>query len=468
MISKIRKIAFISHSGDLGGSELSLLELVRGLVKMNIDCHVVLPQKGELYDELANIGIQVSVVPVPWWAFYDKASIDIDEIKENIIDSILPIISVLRPFDPDIVCTNTSVINQGVFVSKILDKPHVWFVREFGSQDHGFQFELDSNTRIQFMIENSDYIICNSNAIKDFLTDKHDSNKVSVIYNPVSLGPSISPKCEFKRKTDTFKLLFVGSIHEGKGVKDAICAVESLIKKGVEVELDVLGRGNWEYINEILKYIENAGIKDRIRFYGFVRSPEKFFESTDVLLMCSSMEAFGRVTVEALKFGKPVIGVASGGTVELIQNEQNGLLYKCGDVRGLSGCIERLYKDRKLYTRLSKNANRINKEKFSVKSHTAEVIKIFKKVVSSYQGDEKESWSTEAILDKVSKMGLNDNNKIMKTLDGYKLPGLVNYDIYREYIEFQGFKTGIIWKTLSVWRKIKNSIVKLGKSDSYK
>jgi len=73
----------------------------------------------------------------------------------------------------------------------------------------------------------------------------------------------------------------------------------------------------------------------------------------DLVVVCSRDEAFGRVTVEAMKAGKPVIGARSGGTAELIREGENGLLYTPGEVAELAGAIRRVAHDRILAGRLA-------------------------------------------------------------------------------------------------------------------
>ena len=60
----------------------------------------------------------------------------------------------------------------------------------------------------------------------------------------------------------------------------------------------------------------------------------------DVELVCSRAEAFGRVTVEAMLGGIPVIGSNTGGTPELIQDGKNGYLYKYGNPEELESKME--------------------------------------------------------------------------------------------------------------------------------
>ena len=62
--------------------------------------------------------------------------------------------------------------------------------------------------------------------------------------------------------------------------------------------------------------------------------------SSDVLLVCSRAEAFGRVTIEAMQASLPIIGSRSGATPELVRDRFNGLLYEPSNTKDLANCIE--------------------------------------------------------------------------------------------------------------------------------
>lgn len=75
----------------------------------------------------------------------------------------------------------------------------------------------------------------------------------------------------------------------------------------------------------------------------------QFIRMADVVLICSHWEPFGRVTVEAMLAGKPVIAI-SGATVELIHDGVTGLLYDPGNYSVLANkmryfCMRILEKD---------------------------------------------------------------------------------------------------------------------------
>ena len=88
-------------------------------------------------------------------------------------------------------------------------------------------------------------------------------------------------------------------------------------------------------------------------------------EKSDAFLLCSRCEGFGRVTVEAMLMSKPIIATKSGGTIELIQEGYNGLLYIPCDFKELADKIKFLSENIFLGNEMGKNANNFAKNKFN-------------------------------------------------------------------------------------------------------
>ncbi len=75
------------------------------------------------------------------------------------------------------------------------------------------------------------------------------------------------------------------------------------------------------------------------------RGRRDFFAGIDVFVLPSRSDSFGLVFLEAWANGLPVIGYRAGGVVDVIRDEQDGLLVRCGDVAGLANAIRRLTAD---------------------------------------------------------------------------------------------------------------------------
>jgi glycogen(starch) synthase len=72
----------------------------------------------------------------------------------------------------------------------------------------------------------------------------------------------------------------------------------------------------------------NEDIASRVHFFGKVSDEEKndLFARSDVLVAPSLYESFGLIFLEAMRFGKPVIGTDVGGIPEVVEAGQTGLL----------------------------------------------------------------------------------------------------------------------------------------------
>ena len=78
------------------------------------------------------------------------------------------------------------------------------------------------------------------------------------------------------------------------------------------------------------------GLENRVSFLGEVEDLGAIRAESDVELMCSWMEPFGRTTAEAMLAGLPVVGANAGGTAEIIADGTTGLLFSPRDVSALA------------------------------------------------------------------------------------------------------------------------------------
>jgi glycosyltransferase involved in cell wall biosynthesis len=105
---------------------------------------------------------------------------------------------------------------------------------------------------------------------------------------------------------------------------------------------------------------------------GPTKDVPRYWAAAHVGLMCSQSEAFGRVTVEAMRAGLPVCGTNSGGTPEIIEPGVTGLLSPVGDANALATNLMRLEADEDLRRRLA-HAAQESSQRFQRDRHDAEL-----------------------------------------------------------------------------------------------
>lgn len=378
-------IVFFSHSSELAGAEKSLISMAAELVQRGAVCTVVLPSDHRSKQLLENVGANTIVFPYDWWASPVQINRHIQkELLANnfrkLYENLLPQI---KQINPDVIVTNTIVVPWGAILAFLLNKPHLWYIHEFGGADHGLQFFYPNQLIAKYISGSSNVVIANSMATKEYFFGKSEQEKIKVIAETVSIDDSAystAGEVHYFSKDDTIKLAVIGTMHSGKGQLDALYAINELNKSGKKVELVLAGYANPEYYEILREVIQQNNLQSTIRIYDFLEKPYALFKQMDILLMCSRNEAFGRVTLEAMMLGKPVIGTRSGGTQELISDGETGLLYSPGDYRDLAAKIKILIDDPQLRVQLGRRAVAYAQSRYSMKEAMSEFYKTLQSV----------------------------------------------------------------------------------------
>ena len=113
-----------------------------------------------------------------------------------------------------------------------------------------------------------------------------------------------------------------------------------------------------------------------MNIHGATPDVGPYWSAAHVGLMCSQCEAFGRVTVEAMRAGLPVCGTNAGGTTEIIDPGVNGLLSLPGDANALAANLMALESDEDLRRRLASGAVE-TAQRFQRDRHDDEFVAIF-------------------------------------------------------------------------------------------
>jgi glycosyltransferase involved in cell wall biosynthesis len=219
-----------------------------------------------------------------------------------------------------------------------------------------------------------------SHALKRKFRTHIEESKISVIYpsmhiavkkNASSLGHKVPLAAE-----GVFRCVIVGQVAQGKRQEDAIRAIGTLAEWGIATELVIVGGDDPSCRRRLEETVSRMGLRERVTFVGQVPNALPFIASADALLMCSRCEAFGRVTIEGMLAGKPVIGARSGATEELIQDGRTGLLYTVGDPHDLASKIRKLCEDRQYAERLGLGAQRWVATVFNKQRYLTEMLPI--------------------------------------------------------------------------------------------
>lgn len=318
-------VAYFHHESNYrNGSTKSLLNMIHSLNGI-VRPIVIFPSEGSTVEWFRSMGIECHVIPflitvsdgrsVRFW----KIRMIIEE-KKLYHRTFKNAMQFLKDNKVDIIHSNVSIIHFGFDLAKATKIPHVWHLREFIDKDFNLK-PMRGFRRLRRDIDKSDLTISITNAIRNHF-HKYISERNIQIFNAIFKTPYSHVICS-KQKY----FLFVGRLDEAKGVFDAVEAFGHFHKENKDYKLKLVGTLKPENKIKIDCLITKFEISNHIEILPFTNDLDKLYSNATALLMCSRMEALGRVTVEAMDHGCPVIGRNSGGTSEIITHGVNGLLF---------------------------------------------------------------------------------------------------------------------------------------------
>jgi len=169
------------------------------------------------------------------------------------------------------------------------------------------------------------------------------------------------------------RLCFIGRLESRKGIDVFLDIVPDLLSRHPKLHIDVVGNDaiptpdGSTYRREFERKAAGTYDASRIAFHGEV--PEDalrgFYAAADVVVAPSRFESFGLVHLEAMMFGKPIVGCAIGGMAEIIQDGATGVLVAPGDSSSLRTALDALIADSELRQRLGRAGRESYERRFS-------------------------------------------------------------------------------------------------------
>ncbi len=211
------------------------------------------------------------------------------------------------------------------------------------------------------------------------------SERITLIHRGVDLNRYIYNAHKYDRmKTGPFKIVNIGRITPIKGYEEFIQAVHLLSKRTQNFEVSIVGSPDKEkesYFRELKLMVERLGLSGQVKFLGTRRDVPEILHQADLLVLSSKIpEAFGRVLIEAGASGTVVAASRIGGILDVIQDEENGLLFSPENYEEMAIVMERLQKDRPLCKKLSSALRRKVEQEFSLDQMVEKTYQVYQEV----------------------------------------------------------------------------------------
>ncbi len=345
----MKKVLEVCLSPDLGGLELYMKNLTKYL-----NSTAIINKKSKLK------------------TIFEDEKIDYFEISKY---SFFKLAKIIDKEKIDIIHIHWTKDIPTVVLAKLLSKRKPKIVQT----RHMHMTRFKSDFYHKFLYKNIDMIIAVTNLVKEQIEKfipKDISPKIVTSYIGANTPKLLSNEEKNSLKkllhiSDEFIVCIVGRIEEAKGQHIVLEAVESLRNSGIKIKTLVVGHFMKEnYFNDLKNSYPND------IFTGFVSNPTDFMQISDCLVLATKKETFGLVLIEAMKSGICVLGSNSGGPLEIIDDEKNGLLFESMSSKSLEEKLLLLVKNEELKQRLASNGKLKADEFFDSKKQFEEIKKL--------------------------------------------------------------------------------------------
>lgn len=358
---------------NIGGVETHLVDLVTALVKRNHQVYVLTYQplttksSWSIFEKKKNL----SIYRIPWLAglFYKLVKNPILEFIYLFPGIFLTLPVVLLTKKPDVIHSHGLVAAcAGVFWGKIFGR------RTIATTHSIYNFPQSGlyTSFVKLVFGGVDAVLTLSKQSRKEIEKLGISkSKIKVFTYWIDLN-NFKPIKNAKEKVgwkNKFVVLFVGRLIEEKGIKVLLDSVKSWNKN---IHLAIAGSG------PLGNEIQNSKFKiHKFYFLGKLnqRDLPKYYSAADVLIVPSTHEeGFGRVILESLACGTPVIGSNRGAIPEAMDDSVGRLIDVSSD--SIKNVLEHYYVNKNELKKLSQNAR-----KFAEKNYSEENVDI---IINSY------------------------------------------------------------------------------------
>jgi glycosyltransferase involved in cell wall biosynthesis len=180
-----------------------------------------------------------------------------------------------------------------------------------------------------------------------------NQNKMVTIHSGVNINQFMKVQRNGKEKKASLGLTaeapVVGTVGWLLPIKGPIYLLKAMVEvwqSHPEIQLVYVGKGDLE--KELKEEAYRAGVSDKVKFLGWRDDIPEIMQILDIFVLASLNEGMGRVLVEAMASGKPIVASDVGGIPDLVKDGHNGFLVGPGDVNGLSLAIKKLIEDEQL------------------------------------------------------------------------------------------------------------------------
>jgi len=365
------RVLCVNLEGSIGGAEQSLLLLVRFAPK-SIGISAACPA-GILTDRLKELGVKTYRVCSTPRKFYHPIIWLFYLIFVN-----LRLVLIVFKARPQIIHANSSKAVLAVVLAKaVTGKKLVWHARDLKCSKQLASFCNLVASKVIAVSRTVENALIGYGVKADF---------IKVIYNGVAADDF---PAEAKEKDQSSPITFanIGQFVPWKKQLLFVEAAERFLQDGQKAQFiligdDIFGRDS-RYKKWIIERVKASSFASNIKIVGWQNDLNLYWPVIDCLIHTTDAEPFGRVIIEAMAHGVPVIATAGGGPAEIITNGSTGLLFDPDDLEGLIWAMKTISQDKELAHNLAINAREHIVSNFQARKTAERIANVYEELMAA-------------------------------------------------------------------------------------
>ena len=348
-------VIYVDQTGQLGGGELSIFDWLEA---KPAGASVVLFEDGPFRQMLEGIGVPVQVLKMT--ALKDvRREAGLRKVL-SALPNLLQVRGELRDATKggDVLYANSQKAFILTALCKRSGQPLLWHLRDILTAEH---FSPLLRKVAVFMGNRyATRILVNSQATADAYVDQGgDGSKIRLVPDGVDArkfaqrdAAAVERLRESLCPCDVYVAGLFGRLAEWKGQSVLLEAAALIPDLHVCLVGDALF-GEQAYAEQLRQRAAQQDLAGRVHFLGFRKDVPELMQAMDVVVHASTAaEPLGRVIIEGMLAGRPVIATRAGGAAEIVEDERSGLLTAPGSVAELTDALRRLRDSPQLAARL--------------------------------------------------------------------------------------------------------------------
>jgi glycosyltransferase involved in cell wall biosynthesis len=394
-------IVFLSPTGQAGGAEAALHDLLAGLRESHPSwsLRLIVASDGPLVERVEALGVPVQVLPFPAsvarlgdWGVGRGWRARVGFLM-RCAGTALPALAYLQRLRRLLRSNQPNVIHTNGLKMHLLGawaRPHgsavLWHLHDYAGR------RPITARLLRRSVDRCAAVVANSQSVADDV--RHvcgDAVPVHPVWNAIDLerfspdGPrlDLDAVSGLPAEDGVLRVGLVATFARWKGHEIFLRALAAL-PSSLRVRGYIVGgpvyetSGSQTSLDELTEMVRALGLAGRVGFTGFVQDSSMAMRALDIVVHASTdPEPFGLVIAEAMACGKAVVVSRAGGASELIDPGLDALAFNPGDASALARCIQQLVGDAGLRQRLGIAGRSVAEQRFHRRRMASELTPIY-------------------------------------------------------------------------------------------